>query len=90
MSQLDEIFFMEDPARRQRALVEYARSLKVNIIKAKKDNGELDENVLAVMIYDALELNKSSKRQNAGLIIGGIFLLVVLGIIIYLAKRLLG
>jgi ABC-type phosphate transport system permease subunit len=90
MSRLDEIFLIENSAERQKALIDYARSLQINVIRAKRDDGDLDENTLAVMIYDALESNKCNTRQNTGLIIGTIFVLIVLGIIIYLAKRLLG
>jgi len=77
-SKLGEIFKVEDPAKRTEQLVAYAKRLKVNVLKTKKENGDYSEDQLAVLIYDAEERQRQNQLSNIGLIMGALFIFFVL------------
>lgn len=77
MSKLEQIFQIEDPNDRQRELVQYAKSLRVNTLKAKKADGSYSENELAVLIYNAEQSLKNFKFQTIALLAAAIFIMVV-------------
>jgi len=83
MTKLEKLFDIEDAAGRQKAIIEYARSLKIKILSAKKDNGEYSENILAVLIYDAEKGRKELWLKNIFLVVGAIIVLVVMTIVIF-------
>lgn len=76
MSKLEEIFKLEDPHERQIQLVQYAKTLRVNTLKAKKADGSYSENELAVLIYNAEQSLKNFKFQTIALIVVAIFIMV--------------
>ena len=76
MRRLEEIFKIEDEHKRQKMLVKYAKSLKINVFKAKKLNGEYSENELAVLIYNTEQSNKLAKSQMLGILIAGLLVLL--------------
>jgi len=84
MSQLDQIFKISDDRQRLDALIDYARSLKLNYINARQPSGEYSENELAVMIYDAENLRRRVKTEHWGILFGAGIVLVVLAAFIYL------
>jgi len=89
VSKLDELLKMEDRVARQKAMLEFARALKVDSFRARKEDGDLDEDVLTVLIYDA-DLQKSSVRtQNTGLLVGAVLVALMVIAAIYLLARLL-
>jgi hypothetical protein len=77
-SKLEQIFALEDAAQRVPALVEYARSLKVNVLKARKENGDYSEDQLAVLIYDVEQRKKDVRAANVGLVIVAVFIFLVI------------
>ncbi len=79
MSKLEELFQIEDNLARQKALVDYAKSLKVNILKTKKTDGSYSENELAVLIYNAEQSRKDSKFQVIALFSVAVFILLAVG-----------
>lgn len=87
MKQLEELLAIPDRKERQQALLEYARTLKVDPQKARKEGGDLSEDRLTVLIYDALQSRKMAKFQVTGLLIGGALMLIVGLIMIFLAVQ---
>jgi len=71
MDKLSAIFEDPDPKTRKTQLLEFARSLNVNTLKIKKENGEIDENQLAVMIFQELKGGARRKKQRLMLAIIG-------------------
>lgn len=90
MSKLEEILDIPDGQKRLEALIEYASALKINYRKAKKPDGNISENELAVLIYDVEKSRKSSIFQNFGLVLGGIFLIIMVAAAIFLFKYMSG
>jgi hypothetical protein len=87
MNRLEEILKIADCKKRQEQLVNYARALNVNPTRARKPNGEWDEDVLTLLIYDAGQVKKTQKFQKVGLIVGAVFLtLMGVALISFLAK----
>ena len=75
MDKLDKIFSIVDVEQRQKELCEHARSFHISIGTVKNDKGELNENKLAVLIYEAKENQIKRKKQTIMLItLGGVFL----------------
>jgi len=86
---LEELFRIEDKAARQKAFVAYARSLRINYLRAKKTDGEYDENELAVLIYTAQETKSVNRLKNSVFLIIGIFLFGAILLAIFFMVRLL-
>ncbi len=61
MIRLDELLAVADKHGRQKAIADYARTLNVNVNKARKANGEFAEEELAILIFDA-EKNRQKNK----------------------------
>lgn len=80
---------MSDVGLRQKALMEYARSLNINPTKIKDDRDEISENRLAVLIYDTIQRRKHKKRQTITIVMVACGLLVLgVGVMIALTRAL--
>jgi len=88
-SRLDELLKMEDRVARQKAMLEYSRALKVDSARARNEDGDLDEDVLTVLLYDAQQKKSSVRTQNTGLLVGAVIVALVVIAAIYLLARLL-
>jgi len=69
MSQLEEIMKIPDEEKRQEKLTEYAESLKINVGGAKKQSGKLNEDELAIMIFDSQRKKSSSRVTRIAVLI---------------------
>jgi len=82
LNKLDEILSVPDRFRRASALLHFARSLGVDLGKAKETDGHYNEEKLAVLIYDGLTSKKKVKKSNinflawGALVAVGLFLLL--------------
>lgn len=77
MSKLETIFKIEDHQARQSSLVAYAKSLRVNVLKAKKADGSYSENELAVLIFNVEQSRKNNKFQNIAMLAVALFIMIV-------------
>ncbi|MFA5260159.1 MAG: hypothetical protein WC450_02900 [Candidatus Omnitrophota bacterium] len=82
-TKLEMIFQIEDEQERRKALVEYAKTLKVNFLHAQRTNGEYSENELAVLIYNAERTLKRTRILNVGFFVAAFFILVFLLVVLY-------
>ena len=89
MSKLEELLKIGDRSARRKALLEHARGLKIDSARARKENGELDEDVLTVLIYDAQQKKSSVQTQNTGLLAGAMIVFVMVIAAIYILAKLL-
>ncbi len=89
MSRLEELLKIADSSARQKAMLDYARSLKADSFRAKKENGVLDEDILTVLIYDAERKRDTMRTQNTGLLVGAVIVTLMVVAAIYLLSRLL-
>jgi len=64
VSQLDKILSVPNEKERLDQLVSYARALKLNFNKARKQNGQINEEELAVLIYDVEQNRRGNKNQQ--------------------------
>ena len=78
MSKLESLFKIEDNQARQSALVTYAKSLRVNVLKAKKADGSYSENELAVLIFNVEQSRKNNKFQNIAMLAVALFVMIIL------------
>jgi hypothetical protein len=76
-SKLEEIFAVEDGPGRLKGLLDYARSLRVNVLKAKRPDGQYSEHELAVLIFDAVQNKKGDHLARMGFLIAGAFILMI-------------
>ena len=91
MDKLDKIFSIVDIGQRQKELCEYAQSLNISLGKVKNERGEVDENKLAVLIYETKGSQVKRKKQIIVLIgIGMVVLTVGLAAIYVVSKVLAG
>lgn len=77
MSKLETIFQIEDNQAREKALVAYAKSLRVNVLKAKKADGSYSENELAVLIFNVEQSRKNNKFQNIAMLAVALFVMII-------------
>jgi ABC-type phosphate transport system permease subunit len=77
MPKLETIFQIEDNQAREKALVAYAKSLRVNVLKAKKADGSYSENELAVLIFNVEQSRKNNKFQNIAMLAVALFIMIV-------------
>ena len=89
MSKLDELFAIPDKSERQKEIMEYARSLRINTAKCKNEFGEISEEKLAVLLYDAQRVKDTNKIQHTALIIGGLILFGFVMFLILIISKLL-
>ena len=87
MDKLDELLLIPDEQKRQKALLEHARSLRLSIAKAKNVDGSLSEEKLAILIFDSQKNKRNSRYQNLGFLGIGIFLAAVFGMLVILAMK---
>lgn len=83
MSHLEEIFQNPDEIKRLSELVEYAKSIKINVLKAKKDDGTYSEDELAVLIFDVESAREQSRRLNVAFWISALIISFFLIIVLY-------
>ncbi len=72
MSQLKGLLRIEDDKIRLRELVNYARSLKINLQSIKNADGTYSENKLTVAVYQKEQSRKYQVSVNRILIILGV------------------
>jgi hypothetical protein len=87
MTKLEEIFQIGEKAERLKALIEYARAVKINPQKARNAKGEVSENELAVLLFDAEQSRKTVKLQNIGLVAGALFVAAVVGFFVMILMK---
>ncbi|MDP8265916.1 MAG: hypothetical protein P9M07_03095 [Candidatus Aceula meridiana] len=90
MDKIGTILAIPDEKQRQKALMEYARSLDINPTKVKDENGDISENRLAVLIYDVIQRRIHKKKQTTTIVIVGIGLLIFGVAVMYALARALG
>ncbi len=73
-----------DQQERQRELVAYARSLNISTGKFKNEQGQINEEKLAILLYDHEQGQKSSRNQNIGFLFVGIFLALITFVLFFL------
>jgi len=84
---LEEALKIGDRTERQRLLLNYARSLNVNIEMARKANNEIDEDALTVLIYNAQRTRTFFQLRNTGAWFGIILILFMILAGIFLAIK---
>jgi hypothetical protein len=89
LQKLEGILSIADKAARQRALEQYARNLRVDVGRARRLAGDFDEDVLTVLIYDALKNVQQRHSAATGLLIGAVFLTLMGVAVIFLLARLM-
>jgi hypothetical protein len=79
---LSAIFENPDAHTRKIELSKLARSLNINMGKVKDEKGEIDENRLAILIFEELKDGKQKKQQHLFIIVMAIafFLLSAAGV----------
>ena len=77
MSSLDRLLAIPDKAQRQSAMVKYAKSLDADPVAAHQ-KGNCNEEILAILIYDAEQKNKTRRSRDIKFVGGGIVVLVIL------------
>ncbi|HOW35034.1 MAG TPA: hypothetical protein PL155_01275 [Candidatus Omnitrophota bacterium] len=77
MNTLDELLAIPDKTERHKALVDLARSFNINIAQVKEPNGEIREEELAVLIFEAQEKKKKKQFQNIAVVVVGIFFVII-------------
>ncbi len=87
MDQLTEIFSISQPNERAQKLLALARSLRVNVAKAKNAQGEPDENKLAVLIFEELREGRQKKRQRTMIVILAVILFIFGTIAMYVLSQ---
>ena len=87
---LESILKIADKAERQKALMEYAKTMHVNVRKAKNMKNELSEDELIVLIYDAQKSQKTALFKNVALVIGAIIISLAIMLLVSLVKKVLG
>jgi hypothetical protein len=69
MEKLSAIFENPDPKTRIDELVKLAKKLNVSTSKCKNDAGAIDENKLAILLFEEIRMGRQRKKQNFFLII---------------------
>jgi uncharacterized membrane protein len=87
MDKLSVIFENPDAAVRKAELNKLAKALNIKTAKFKNEKGELDENRLAVLIFEELREGRQKKRQHAMLVILAIVFIAVSLIGVYIASK---
>jgi len=90
VKKLDQIFSIPDPEDRKKELLEYARDLSIGLGKTKNEKGDIDENKLAVLIYETTKNKEKARKQAVILIVVGFVFFVGCLLMVYAASRLLG
>lgn len=83
MTKLTLIFKIEDEQERRKALLEYAKTLKVNFLHAQRTGGEYSENELAVFIYNAERALKKFWAFEVNFFVAAFVVLVSLAAMIF-------
>lgn len=86
---LEKILKIEDKNVRSRALEDFGKSLKVHTDRAGKFDGSLDEDVLTILIHDAIKDLKTRRSQIMGLLLAGGLLILIGTALIIIMKNLL-
>ena len=89
MSKLSQLIEIPQKEERQKVLLEYAKQLRINVAKVKNQEGQINEEELVVLIYDAEQGKKTSQHQNMAFLVVGIFVALALFALIFLLSRLL-
>lgn len=89
LNRIESLLRIEEKSARQKALLGYARLLKINVSRAEKRNGEIDEDVLTVLIHDAERSRSTRRTVNTGFIAGALFVAAVALAVIFLLVRLM-
>ena len=89
MKELDALLAIADLNKRQSALVQYAKALGLNPRLAAGENGELNEEKLIIMIYDALQEQRTERKKDVNFVGIGIFYLVVMIAIMAVLPRII-
>jgi len=87
MDRLSAIFDNPHSGTRKAELTNFARSLNINLSKAKNDKGGTDENKLAVLIFEELKTGRQKKQQRLILIALGLLLFILGTLGMYVASR---
>ena len=78
VKKLEGILKIGDIVQRQEALITYARSLQVNAQDARKFNGEIDEDQLTVLIFNAERTRTMFRFRKIGLLVATFLLFITL------------
>ena len=81
---LNEILKVGNKVNRQQALIEYAQSLHVSFDGLRKPNGEVDEDQLTVLLFNAERTRTWFRLRRMGVLAGGFFVLMMLIAAIFL------
>ncbi|MFA6379191.1 MAG: hypothetical protein WCX16_05385 [Candidatus Omnitrophota bacterium] len=87
MDKLSAIFENPDPKSRRAQLSDLARSLNINLTKVKNEKDDVDENRLAVLIFEELKNGQKKKQQRLMIVILGIAFFILGTIIMYAASQ---
>ena len=87
INQIEEILKIGEKRERQKKLREYAQRLKINLLKVRKPSGEISEDGLTVLLYDALQARTRRRSQMTGLIAVGVFILGVMFVVFFLYAK---
>lgn len=77
-SKLDGILKIGDSTTRQQSLMDYAGSLNVNTTKIRKLNGDIDEDQLTVLIFNAERTRTMLRFGRTGFFLGVLFIFIML------------
>jgi len=89
MSKLKELLDIPDKQERLRALIDYAKKLKINYTRASSESGEISENELSILIFEAEGTKQRGAHQNLAFFIMGVFVFAVVVACIFLFTRFL-
>jgi hypothetical protein len=89
VSKLETILKIGDITERREALAEYARSLGIKVEKARKLHGEVDEDQLTVLIFNAERNRAFFRSRRFGLIFGTLFVFTALMAGLFLLTQLM-
>ncbi len=89
MDQLSIIFENPDASVRRAELAKLARSLHINTGKVKNEKGELDENRLAILIFEELKGGKQKKQQQLLIVVMAIVFFILSAAGMYALSRIL-
>lgn len=81
---LEGILKIGDFTKRQQSLMDYAGSLNINITKVRKLNGDIDEDLLTVLIFNAERTRTMLRFGRTGFFVGVFFIFIMLIAVIFL------
>ena len=76
-SRIEKILAIDVEDKRVEELLNYARKLRINVLRARDESGKYSENQLVVLIYDAEQRIRDRRASNLGMIFIAFFIFVV-------------